>query len=44
MVVEFRALIKGEIEKPKFSLFRTYEEAGEFYAINFLYFLDGGRA
>ena len=28
-------LIKGEIEKPKLSLLQTYDETGEFYAINF---------
>ena len=43
MAVEFGALIKDEIEKQNFPFFRAYVEAGEFYAINFHYFRDGGR-
>ena len=34
MVVEFGALIKGEIEKPKLSLFRDIKWRNETYELN----------
>ena len=44
MEVEFGALIKGEIEKPKLSLLEDiYDEEGEFHSINYHYLRDGGR-
>ena len=43
MVIEFGALIKGEIEKPKLSPFQDIKWRGEIRAINFHYFRDGGR-